>query len=189
MSSDEFIGAKPLDWWAIKKIIPECYISYEYIPLAEGLYIDTDNNIQKFYSKPTQPNVKKIIKEPFTELEYPEYYETISYKTSGANASSVLIDIAEQLGLMVGYKEHNVKKLGNRSNMFKKYVWFEPDKNEHVSNLEYDPFHSIQSFSLSQDGNSLTTILNVSPSENGDELISLFSDIPAFFASYFTSPE
>ena len=92
----------------------------------------------------------------------------------------------EQLGLMLNFCESN-KKEEQRSNIFYKYFWVEPDKNEDISNLTYNPFNSIQSFGLTQSGDSLTTVLNVETTENDDEIISLFPDMPAFFASYFIS--
>ena len=36
-SRSDFIGAKTLDWWIVNKIIPECYITYNYVPSVFGL--------------------------------------------------------------------------------------------------------------------------------------------------------
>lgn len=187
LTSESFIGAKNIDWWILQKILPECYLNYSYVALSEGLYMDMNNNIHKYDQFSKLSNVKKIIKEPYVEKKYPEYYETIPFSISNSNASAVLIDISEQLGLMVNFCESNKKEGGSRTKIFYKYFWFEPDKNENISNLTYDPFNSIQSFSLTQAGDSLTTILNVETTENDNETISLFPDIPAFFASYFIS--
>ena len=186
LTSESFIGAKNIDWWILQKILPECYINYSYIALSEGLYMDTNNNLHKYDINSTLTNVKKIIKKPYLEENYPEYYETIPFSISGSNASAALISLSEQLGLMLNFCESN-KKEEQRSNIFYKYFWVEPDKNEDISNLTYNPFNSIQSFGLTQSGDSLTTVLNVETTENDDEIISLFPDMPAFFASYFIS--
>ena len=46
-TSENFIGPKTIDWWVIQKIIPECYIQYQYVPLSLGLYAEKTNNSYK----------------------------------------------------------------------------------------------------------------------------------------------
>ena len=40
INNEDFIGAHTIDWWVQKKIVPECFIYYQYIPLAEKGYTD-----------------------------------------------------------------------------------------------------------------------------------------------------
>lgn len=40
INDEDFIGAHTIDWWVQKKIVPECFVYYQYIPLAEKGYID-----------------------------------------------------------------------------------------------------------------------------------------------------
>lgn len=40
INDEDFIGAHTIDWWVQKKIVPECFVYYQYIPLAEKGYTD-----------------------------------------------------------------------------------------------------------------------------------------------------
>ena len=40
INDEDFIGAHTIDWWVQKKIVPECFIYYQYVPLAEKGYTD-----------------------------------------------------------------------------------------------------------------------------------------------------
>ena len=40
IDDEDFIGAHTIDWWVQKKIVPECFVYYNYIPLAEKGYTD-----------------------------------------------------------------------------------------------------------------------------------------------------
>jgi hypothetical protein len=62
------------------------------------------------------------VKPIFTKEEYPELYEKIPFSVSSANASSALINLAEQLGLVLNFREHNkVDDNKQRSKYFVRY--------------------------------------------------------------------
>lgn len=194
--SDDFIGAKPIDWWVKNKIKPECHIPYTYLSLEDGLYLSKSTGNLTYFDKNTKlDDVKKIIKPVYLldntltpQFEaYPEYYEAFPFSISGGNASSALIALGEEIGLMLNYKEQNVIIDGRRSDVFVRYFWFEPKKHEQTSNLKYSPKINIQSFGLSHGGSSLTTILNIDSNNIGDELITLIPEIPPFFSTVFSS--
>ena len=190
-SSEDFIGAKTIDWWVHNKIKKDCHISYEYVPLFEGLYQAQETNNLILYNDNSSPtNVLKIVKQIYTKEEYPELYEKIPFSISGSNASAVLISLAEELGLMLNYREQNIRdRNGNRTNLFKRYFWFEPKKNEKTANLKYSPKINIQSFDFSHNGAALTTILNVDPVEVNNELVTLIPETPPLFSSLFLSSD
>ena len=194
--TEDFIGAKPIDWWVTKKIIPECHISYTYLSLEDGLYLSkTTGNLVKFNKNEKLTDVEKIIKPIYLEdnkfypqfKAYPEYYESFPFSISGGNASSALISLGEELGLMLNYKEQNIQENNQRSNIFIRYFWFEPKKHEETANLKYSPKINIQSLNLSHGGSSLTTVLNVESNQVNDELITLIPEIPPFFSTVFSS--
>lgn len=195
---EDFIGAKPLDWWA-RKIANECHISYRYIPLDQGLYISKETGNLVLFDKNTRlTQVEKIVKplylldnKDYPQFEkYPEYYEEIPFAVSGSNASSALIALGDELGLMLNFKEHNDKlSKTERSNVFNRCFWFEPKKHEKTANLKYSPKVNIQSFGLSHSGSSLTTVLNVESNTFNDEVVTLLPDIPPFFNTLFGSGE
>ena len=180
IDSENFIGAKSLDWWVLKKIKPECHISYEYVPLFNGVYENTNGEIKTFSEKVKPHNVKKILKPLYLESEYAEYYEKIPFSGSGS-ASSVLISLGDTIGMQLNTAE-NISEQGDVIRFF----WFEPQKKEEVSGLKYSPNTNIQSFDFSHSGDSLTTILNVEANQlNDNEYVSLIPDIPQFFKTLF----
>lgn len=195
--SVDFIGAKNIDWWAKVKIVPECNISYKYIPLFKGVLQDESNNIHIFATEKEKNlliqqgiKIKKIIKPIYDEKNYAEYYETFPFSVSGSNASAALIQLGEQLGMSLNICENNIKNDdGSRSNKFLQYFWFEPSKKEEVSNLKYSPKTNIKSFNFSHAGDSLTTVLNIESQEVAEELVSIIPEVPSFFLSLFSSTE
>jgi hypothetical protein len=58
-----------------------------------------------------------------------------------------------------------------------------------VTDLRYSPNTNIQNFGFNYGGSSLTTILNVEPTNVNDELITLLPNVPLFFVQLFTSKE
>jgi hypothetical protein len=60
-----------------------------------------------FKNEDVLTDVFKIIKPPYTQEEYPELYEKISFAVSGSNASAALISLAEEVGLNLNYREHH----------------------------------------------------------------------------------
>lgn len=193
-SSEDYIGALTIDSWVVNHIIPECFISYSYLSLNQGLYITNDNQI-KIFNGATQrlENVKKIIKSAYSEKTYPDLYVPIPFSVSGSNADAALIALGQEVGLMLNVFEHNTYNEGVRTGKFVKYFWFEPTKkSERVTGLTYSPKQDIQDFSFSHAGDSLTTILNVESSKTGsntEESVTLLPSIPTFFADYFESQE
>ena len=138
-----------------------------------------DNNLDSVQDK----SGIKIVKQPYNRIDYKDYYETFAFSGSGT-ANSVLISLGEQIGLMTQTFEHF-----NSDNSFDKYFWFEPQQHEENNGLYYSPFSSVQSFSLSHGGSSLTTVLNVSGSSSDDEVVSLLPEITPFISQSFTSSE
>ena len=189
--SENFIGAKDIDWWVINKIQPECYIGYNYVPLFQGLALDTAGNLHTFLyeSELNTFNVKKIIKSIYSKNKFPEYYELLPFSVSGSNASSSLLSLGEMIGLTLNFRENNIKQGNKNSNMFDRFFWFEPSKNEEISGLKYSPEESISSFGLTYEGASLTTILNVEANTINDEVVGLIPEVPLFFKNLFQSRE
>ncbi len=188
-SSEDFIGAHTIDWWIYKKIKPECHIAYNYLLMPQGLY-KTENNELKTFSGAVPSDCAQLIKKPYPNdikdsngklitKNYGEYYETIVFSCSGASADSALISLVEQLDLqLITYENYN-------NGILSKYFWVEPKKNEERPCLTYSPFSNIQNFSLSHNGSSLSTVLNVNNNTYADELVSLLPEVPNFFYDYF----
>lgn len=202
-SSEDFIGPKTVDWWVIKKIVPECRIKYNYIPLSVGLYQEKNTNRVFKFTKDDNPfatvemtaaelqgtnlpaNTKanrKIIKEPFLD---PEYQTTITFSCSSSSANAALISLGENLDLMITTFESKHKE----NNEYYQYFWFEPKQNPDVSGLKYSPKTDIANFDLTLSGDNLTTVLNVDSHSVGDDLITLIPTVPSLFANYFNSSE
>ena len=154
IEDEDFIGAHTIDWWVQKKIVPECFIYYQYIPLAEKGYTD-------------------------------DYYkQTIPFSGSGT-ADSILISLGETLDLNLHVYEHFDETDGALIQQF----WFEPSKNPEVSGLSYSPYANLQNLSLTHNGDSLTSVLNVYGGTFGDERITLLPTIPMLFKKVFASDE
>lgn len=197
-SSDTFIGPKTIDWWVVRKIVPECYIKYEYIPLQVGLYRNNDTgNIYRFTNQERerwQPeykkdkngndvliNTKTIIKEPF---DNEEFQTPITFSCSGSNANAALIALGDNLELMIHTHEGR-----NVNGTYYQFFWYEPKQNQDVTGLKYSPKTQISKFSLDFAGDSLTTVLNVNSHQVGDELITLIPQTPAIFTNYFMTKD
>ena len=180
----DFIGAHDIDYWTQTYIQPECYIAYQYIPLKQGIYQDTDGHSHLYQNEDVLNKVHETIKVPYTD---PSFYETIVFSCSGSNGNAALISLAEQLGLMINVYEHLVWRKGHWVAV--KYFWFEPDKHNEFNGIYYSPNNNVQSFGLSLAGDSITTVLNVQTTEVGDEIVGLFPSVPGFFVNYFASPD
>ena len=150
IDDEDFIGAHTIDWWVQKKIVPECFVYYNYIPLAEKGYTD-------------------------------DYYkQTIPFSGSGT-ADSILISLGETLDLNL-----HVHEQLEGDNLIREF-WFEPTKNPEISGLSYSPYADLQKLSLSHNGDSLTSVLNVYGGTFGDERITLLPTIPQLFKQVFAS--
>ena len=183
-SLDTFIGPKTIDWWVIRKIVPECYIKYNYVPLQIGLYIDKNNIIQRFTSEDRakwNDDSRTIIKEPFDQEDY---QTTITFSCSNSNANAALISLGENLDLMLHTFERRTE-----NGLYQTYFWYEPKQNQEVSDLQYSPKSQVSNFGLDFSGDALTTVLNVNSHEVGDDLITLIPSTPAFFTNLFMSKE
>lgn len=174
-SQTDFIGARDIDWWA-EKITTECYVGYTYLGLKDELFLCEDNTVTL---KKPDDNIVKQIKKDYSQ----EGYDTIPFKASGS-ASSVLIELAEQLGLSLQVFEYF-----DENDKIVRYFWFEPSKKNEISGLTYSPYSDIETFSLTHNGASLTTVLNVQSHEIADELISILPSAPLFFKDYFKSED
>lgn len=190
--SNDFIGAKTIDWWVSKKIKPECHIGYEYLYMQQGLWQDSLGNVHIFdflnEIKETLNTLKKgtyckkILKQPWNKKEHSDFFEPISFSADGSNASQVLIDLGGKLGLNLRTFERCLE-----DGSFKGYFWFEQSKNEENNGLIYSPYSNIQSFGFSHEASSLTTILNIQSHSIGEELVTIFPEIPPFFLNLFHS--
>ena len=189
-SSEDFIGPKTIDWWVIQKIAPECYIQYQYVPLSLGLYAEKTNNSYKVntFTKETrekwrdEDGIERIIlKEPYTDEEL---FTPITFSCSNSNANAALIALGENLDLMIHTYEHI-----NEKQQYYKYFWYEPKQNQDISGITYSPKKNIKDFGLNFQGDSLTTVLNVNSHELGDDIVTLFPQIPDFFTTLFSSEQ
>lgn len=200
-TSMDFLGALSIDQWA-QKVEKECYITYKYIPLWEGLYQDKDGYLYTYKAPSDGPIkykvelkdedhlVQKIIKPVYNTDDYPDFYETFPFSASGSSANAALISMAEELGLQLAIAEGLApKEEGPYSPgepiKYARYFFFIPTKNPDVSGLTYSPLRDIQTFSLSFSGESLTTVLNVKSTTWEDEEIGLIPTVPPFFQSLF----
>lgn len=186
----DFIGAKDVDWWT-NKIAKECHIAYQYIPLEQSLYQNTNHLFLLTTGQQYGNQLQKLIKQSFSRQNADDLplFEKIPFSGSG-NAASILINLGEQLGLVLKTFEHfQYSESGTETNILIRYFWFEPAKNNIVSGLKYSPFDSIQQFSLTHTGTALTTVLNVSGPTYEDELITLLPDISPFFLQLFQSEQ
>ena len=206
LSNDEtttdFIGALDIDHWAAQ-IAKECYISYEYLPLWQGLYQDENGIYHKFRASdgPIEneveledkiTNVYKIIKPIYSSKKYPSFYEQYPFSTSGSSANAALIAAGDQIGLQLfvveGLADFDAENPG-KPIKYKKFFYFGPTKNPDVSGLTFSPLRDVQSFALDFSGDSLTTVLNIQSTTWNDQEIGLFPDIPPFFNALFNNKE
>lgn len=193
-SSTNFIGAKTIDWWIYRKIVPECHIAYKYLLMPQGLYEDKNGNLIEINSADQidSAQCKRLIKPPYPNdtinsdgtiitKQFGEYYETISFSCSGSTANAAIISLIEQLDLQIRTFEYY------KDTKLYKYFWVEPKKNELRPCLAYSPMSNIQDFNLAHNGDSLSSILNVESNTVADQMISLIPEIPNFFYDYFQS--
>lgn len=195
--SDDFIGAKNIDWWVMNKIVPECHIPYRYVPMDQGLYnvngkLVFSNTIPTI-SDTSDPSAVKVIKAAIERTEEnKDLFETFPFSGSG-NAASILISLGDKMGLSLCTFEHSYDESGTSvdlSNHYVTYFWFEPAKHEKNSGLYYSPFDSVQNFSLSHSGSSLTTVMNVTSNTlNDGSLVTLLPELPNFILQSFNSNE
>ena len=185
-SSEDFIGAKTIDWWVLHKIQPECGIIYKYIPLMKGLYENQSGQFIEFLDPSEIINLKRLIKEPYSKVENSEMYETFAFSCSGSNADAALISLGEELNLQLETFEHLKEGAIRGGNTLVRYFWYTPRQNTHITGLEYSPLSDIQDFSFSFAGDSLTSVLNVTGYSSDDgSIVSLIPDIPQFFYNVF----
>ena len=191
-SSEDFIGARDIDYWVKNHIAHDCYIGYDYLPLGTGIYLENEDSegnegdVKTYqYGEPIS-NVKKIIKEAYSPKEHSEYFETFPFAVSGSNASAALIALGEEIGLMLNTYE---KRIPN-TNRFHRYYWFEPTRNEYITGLTYSPYRDVQNFDFSFGGESLVTVLNIEAQANAEEeLITLIPPLPQFFMNVIQTQE
>lgn len=201
--SEDFIGAKTVDWWVQAKIVPDCRPVYQYLTMSSGLYESVDGEFLTFtYNANNQINlingiaerhqVKRIIKEAYPEKrdsairpENASFYEPFMFSCSGSSTNGALVELASKRDLQLVCFEHL-----DANDTLIKYFWFEPLKNiDRASGLVYSPKDSLASFSLGHSGKSLTTVLNVQGPTYDDEIVSLFPTLPPFFFQQFESQE
>lgn len=193
-TSEDFIGAKTLDWWVSKKIQPECHIGYKYLFMQQGLWLDNFGRVHEFeYLNDISKKILElnngtycveILKQPWNSIDHSDFFEPISFSADGSNASQTLIDLGSRLGLNLRTFERCLD-----DGSFIGYFWFEETKHENNSGLSYSPYSSIQSFGFNHEGAALTTLLNVQSNTIGEELITLLPETPPFFLNLFHSKQ
>ena len=181
----------------MNKIVPECHIPYRYVPMDQGLYnvngkLVFSNTIPTI-SDTSNPSSVKVIKAAIKRTEEnKDLFETFPFSGSG-NAASILISLGDKIGLSLCTFEHSYDESGTSvdlSNHYVTYFWFEPAKHEKNSGLYYSPFDSVQNFSLSHSGSSLTTVMNVTSNTlSDDSLVTLLPELPNFILQSFNSNE
>lgn len=216
-SSEDFIGAKTIDWWVIKHISPDCKISYLYTPCGQGIYETKSGSIKVFNKNKDGiadiKKLKRIIKEAYPDAvlspvikskvdinadlsveekaQYDDYLKNHSlYETYAFSCSN-----SSANGALVSLAEHYDLQIRVFEHLDIKTgnaifrFWFEPKKNEkRVTGLQYSPKNGIQNFTLGHSGKSLTTVLNVQGPTYDDEVISLIPPVSPFFYQLFQSP-
>lgn len=183
-STDNFIGAKNLQYW-INKICDECKIAYSYIPLQYEIYATYDGeyiaklgeNYYNLNNLETPINIapatlRQLIRKNLTDVD-----KLITYSLSGSSAANAIINLGEQYGLIV--------EVDYRTKTF----WYKEAKNSTYTGLRYSPNVDLQSLSIGQQTNNLTTIFNIQGPEIAGEKISLLSPPTPFFMKYFTSQQ
>ena len=186
-TSDDFIGAKTIDYWA-DKICTECYIPYHYVPLKSPLYIIKDLGVEEVTSSNIKNNVTQILKDGYSETIDTDYFETIIFSVSSSSANESLISLGEKYGMQLKVYEYFNKDVLKNLYYIKRYFWFIPIKDsDHLSGWSYNPTSNVSSFSLAQTAENLSTIVNVKSTESNDDLISLFPTLPPFFSKVYSS--
>lgn len=184
-TSEDYVGAKSVDWWVQNRIHPDCYIHYNYLPLEAGFYENESGQYIVYTHENEVKHLARFIKKPLKKTESTsDIFEPIPFALSGSNANAALIALGSEVGLQLVTFEYL-----ESSNKMLRYYWYEPEKSADSTGLLYSPNSDVQSFSLSHNGESLTTVLNVESRQVDDELISLLPDIPLFFSNYFQSNE
>lgn len=197
-STAEFIGAKTADWWIVNKILPDCYIHYNYIPTCLGAYINADNILKQFQANllnndvrlPSLDNITDLVeicKPVYTDVMM---QETIPFASSGS-AAAILKSLAAEIGcnIQVWEKRYFVTNSKSSPIKFQLYFWLEPIKNDRYSGLTYSPHSNVQSMNLTLSGDALTTALTINSHTIGDEEITLFPAVPGFFSTLFNTSE
>lgn len=185
-TSDDFIGAKTIDYWA-DKICTDCYIPYHYVSLKSPLYIIKDLELEEITSN-SNNNIVKVLKDGYSETIDSDYFETIIFSVSSSSANESLISLGEKYGMQLKVYEYFAADVLSNLYYVKRYFWFIPIKDgDHLSGWSYNPTSNISSFSLTQNAENLSTIVNVKSTESNDDLISLFPTLPPFFSKVYNS--
>lgn len=185
-TSTDFIGAKTLDWW-VNKICDECYIADKYVTLEEIIYKKYNKKIAITTKEDSITDSIKIIKTSMKNMsaitDNSITTETFSFSCDGSSALNAILSLCELVGFTINTYEE-VIFIANQIKI-QRYFWLEPSKIENISPYLYSPKKNIESFSFDQNGDSLTTVLNVKSHNIGDESVSLLPVLPPRFATWF----
>lgn len=193
-STADFLGAHNIDWWVQKKIVPECHLTYDYLPLNEGLALLSDGSVLRFGFNENQlpivstdalngREVVSILKTPYSQDQDSDYYQSWCFSCSNVTANQALKQLAEQLNFHIHTYEYPEINEDSLTRVYHKLFWLEPTHNDQRLGLTYTPKNTIQTFGLTQSGDSLTTVLNVANNTINDEVIAMIPTIPPFFRS------
>ena len=185
-SESNYIGAKKIDYW-VNKIITECKVGYQYVPLQYSIVLTTSG---QFFAKDDEyNNIYALNNLQYALADYPDGIiytvrknisdvdQLITFSISNSSAENALIELGDKYGLMLQV-DYNTK-----------CFWYTEIKNSTYTGLVYSPNSDLQTLSISQKADNLTTIFNVKGPTNQDEYISLLSSPTPVFSEWFASEE
>lgn len=178
-SSTDFIGAKTIDWWALK-ITKDCQLPYKYVPFKKGIVNKKLSYIKNTDQSGDIENVQKGL-----AVVMPDLFVPFTFSISDSTSVGALISLADSYDLTI-YVNEEMRREGNVC-FFTREFWFKPAKNPLPSGLTYSPNRDIKSFGFNYNGDNLTTVLNVNSSEVNGNLVALFPKMTPFFSSLFNS--
>ena len=177
-TKEDFIGAMTIDAWA-EKIVKDCFITYTYLPLNSIIYVyrqDPNNDkSSRIITTNIPPEPYTILRDNLSTEDSSTFNASITFSISNSNALNALISLASQRGLNLQIDDEN------------RVFYFIPEKNEEFNGFYYTPQLNISSFTPSQQGQSLTTILNVTGQTLNDVEVTMLPSIPSYFLNLFNS--
>ena len=194
-SSESFIGARNFQFW-VEKILSECKTGYSYIPFEYEIFLRKNGDYcakkdKKFYNL---NDLTKAITTPITDLAYLVRKDLSDKKDSSGNIIKKGVDKTITFSLSGGTAENALITLGTEYGLIyevdykTKTIWFKEVKNSNYTGLSFSPNTNLQSLSVSQKADSLTTIFNVEGPEIAGEKISLLEAPTPLFLEWFIKP-
>lgn len=197
-SSESFIGARNFQFW-VEKILSECKTGYSYIPFEYEIFLRKNGDYcakkdKKFYHLNDLTNAINTTETPITDLAYLVRKDLSDKKDSSGNIIKKGVDKTITFSLLGGTAENALITLGTEYGLIyevdykTKTIWFKEVKNSDYTGLSFSPNTNLQSLSVSQKADSLTTIFNVEGPEIAGEKISLLEAPTPLFLEWFSKP-